>query len=242
MISKNMFYKDINKNDYNYLDRFVQVLNDEQMNKLFSAKIIIFGVGGVGSALAQFLVRSGVQNLDIVDFDRIDITNLNRQLLSFQSNVGKMKVEVMKKQLLDINPKLNINIFPIKLSQDNINIFNFDDYDIVLDCIDDINAKKLLIKTVCLKKKYILSAMGAGKRYIDSPQFEVVDITKTSYDPIAKIIRKFCVQEGINKLDVCYTKQKPCDFDCQNILSVVYYPVNMATVICAKIINKLITK
>ena len=97
-------------NDYEYLDRFLQVLDERQIKKLFSARIIIFGIGGVGSALAQFLVRSGVQNLSIVDFDRVDITNLNRQLLSFQSNIGQLKVDALKNQLLDINPKLHIEI------------------------------------------------------------------------------------------------------------------------------------
>ncbi len=237
MISKNMCY---NKNKYQYLDRFVQVLNDNQMNKLFSAKIIIFGVGGVGSALAQFLVRSGIQNLDIVDFDKIEISNLNRQLHAFQSNIGQMKVDVLKKQLLDINPQLKIKTFPIKFNQENINQFDLKNYDIILDCIDDIKAKETLIKFAFINHIYILSAMGAGKRYLELPNFEIVDIKKTSYDPVAKIIRKYCLKERINKLDVCYTKQKASDFNCKNILSVVYYPVNMATMICAKIINKLI--
>ena len=134
-----MFYS---KNDIEYLDRFLQVLDEEQIKKLFSARIIIFGVGGVGSALAQFLVRSGIQNLDLVDFDRIDITNLNRQLLAFRSNVGQIKVEVLKKQLLDINPNLKIDIYPIKLSEDNIDKFSLNKYDIILDCIDDVKAKK----------------------------------------------------------------------------------------------------
>lgn len=239
MILRNMSYK-ISNNQFEYLQRFIQGLDDEQLNKLFSAHIIIFGVGGVGSALAQFLIRSGIQNLDIVDFDKVDITNLNRQLLAFQSNIGQMKVDVLKDQLLDINPNLNINIFPFKLDENTINNFKLSKYDIILDCIDDIKAKKLLIKSAYEQKIYIISAMGAGKRYIDIPKFEIVDIKKTSYDPLAKIIRKFCNQECINKLDVCYTKQKVDKINCQNIFSVVYYPVNMATVICAKVINKLI--
>ncbi len=234
-----MFYS---KNDIEYLDRFLQVLDEEQIKKLFSARVIIFGVGGVGSALAQFLVRSGIQNLDLVDFDRIDITNLNRQLLAFRSNVGQIKVEVLKKQLLDINPNLRIDIYPIKLSEDNIDKFSLNKYDIILDCIDDVKAKKILIKYAYENNIYIISAMGAGKRYLEYPQFEISDIKKTLYDPLAKVIRKFCSSERINKLDVCYTKQKASEIDCQNILSVVYYPVNMATVICAKVINKLIAK
>lgn len=223
-----------------FLDRFRLLIGDENIKKIAKTRIIVFGVGGVGSAVAQFLVRSGIGHLDIVDFDKIDTTNINRQLVAFQSNVGKMKVDEMKIQLLNINPNLNIKAFPFKLDESTINNIDFSSYDIIIDCIDDLKAKKLLIKYAYEHKIYILSCMGAGNRFRDFPRFEIDDIHKTSYDPIAKILRKFCAQEGINRLDVCYTKQKAMKIDCKTIGSVVYYPVNMATVICAKIINKII--
>ena len=223
-----------------FLDRFKLMIGEENIEKLAKTRLIVFGVGGVGSAVAQFLVRSGVGNLDIVDFDKIDITNINRQLVAFQSNIGKMKVDEMKILLQNINPNLNIKTFPFKLDENTINDIDFTRYDMIVDCIDDIKAKKLLIKYAYEHDIYILSCMGAGNRYIDYPQFEITDIHNTSYDPIAKILRKFCVQEGINHLDVCYTKQKAMKIDCKTIGSVVYYPVNMATVVCAKIINKIV--
>lgn len=227
-------------NTMQFLDRFKLMIGEKNIEKITNTRIIVFGVGGVGGAVAQFLVRSGVSYLDIVDFDRIDVTNINRQLVSFQSNLGKMKVDELKTQLLNINPNLNIETFPFKLDENTINKINFSNYDIIIDCIDDLKAKKLLIKYAFEHKIYILSCMGAGNRYEDFPKFEISDIHRTSYDPIAKIIRKFCVQEGINHLDVCYTRQKAMKIDCKTIGSVVYYPINMATIVSAKIINKII--
>lgn len=216
------------------------MLDENQLNKLTSANIIVFGVGGVGGAVCYMLVRSGIQNLTIVDFDKIDVTNINRQFVAYQSNIGKYKVDELEKQLKDINPSLNITKKRLKYSEETKQEIHLDNFDYVVDCIDDIKAKKLLIKTAYQQKIPILCAMGAGNRYKDAPNFEIADIKKTSYDPIAKILRKFCVQERINKLNVCYTKQKATIFNCKSVSSVVYYVVNMATIICSKVINDLI--
>ena len=220
-----------------FLDRFHIMLNEKQIKRKANAQIIVFGVGGVGSALCHFLVRSGIYNLDIVDYDTIDITNVNRQLVANRTNIGKLKVEELKNQLLNINPKLNINIYPIKYSQQTALEINLLKYDYICDCIDDVSAKKLLILNAKELNKKIICAMGAGNRYSESPQFEIADIFKTSYDPLAKIIRKFCADSGIKKLTVCYTKQKAQKIDCKKIGSVVYYPIDMACKMCAKVIN-----
>ena len=215
------------------------MLSQEQQEKLFSARVLVFGVGGVGSALAHFLVRSGIQHIGIVDFDDIDVTNVNRQLVANASNIGKLKVDELELQLKNINPSVEVEKFPIKFSAETVSLVNFN-YTYIVDCIDDIPAKKLLIKLANERNIPILSAMGAGNRYAEIPNFEIANIKSTTYDPIAKIIRKFCAEEGINNLQVCYTKQKACKFDCKIIGSVVYYPVNMATVMCAKVINDIL--
>ncbi len=225
--------------NFDYLDRFKMMLNDEQFNRLINARIIVFGAGGVGGAVCHFLVRAGIQHLTVVDYDKIDVTNINRQLVAYQSNVGKLKVEEISKQLKDINPNLDLTIYPIKYSAKTSNI-NLKNFDIIIDCIDDISAKKDLILQANQENIYLLSAMGAGNRYQDIPQFEITDIHKTSYDPIAKILRKFCADNSINKLDVCYTKQKAVKFVCKKIASVVYYPISMALVIVSSIVNKII--
>lgn len=221
-----------------FLNRFTLMLTPEQVNKLVSARIIVFGTGGVGSSVCNFLVRSGICNLTIVDYDTIDITNINRQLVANFSNIGKLKVEEMKAQLLGINP--NAKITAIAEKYDENSSINLGQFDIVIDCIDDIKAKKHLILQAKAKKVYIICAMGAGNRYKEIPQFEIADISKTSYDPIAKILRKFCAENRINKLDVCYTKQKSIKYDCQTIASVVYYPVMMAGTMVAKVVTKIV--
>lgn len=224
----------------NFLDRTAILLSKEQLTRLNKTRVIVFGVGGVGGALCHFLVRAGVGSLDIVDFDTIDITNINRQLVANSTNVGKLKVEELKTQLLNINPKLKINAYNIKYGEETAYEINFPKYDIIVDCVDDVGAKKLIIKQAKANNVYLLSAMGAGNRVYDIPNFEVCDISKTSYDPLAKVMRKFCADEGIKRIDVCYTKQKAIKNDCKKIGSVVYYPIEMACVMCAHIVNKII--
>ena len=230
-----MFY---NKEDI--FNRFTMMLSKSQVESLFASKVIVFGVGGVGGALAHMLVRSGIQHISVVDFDTIDITNINRQLIASSNNIGALKVDEIEKQFKEINPNINVKKYPLKLDENTINEIDFSKCDYIIDCIDDINAKKLLIKKAYELNIPILCAMGAGNRYSEIPQFEITDIEKTSYDKIAKIIRKFCLEEGIKKLQVCYTKQKSLKFDCKIIGSVVYYPISMASVMCAKIVNDLI--
>ena len=220
--------------------RFTMMLNEEQIKNLFSARVIVFGVGGVGSALTQMLVRSGIQNIGIVDFDVVSISNINRQLIANSKNIGKLKVEECKHQIESINPFSKVVCYPFKLDETTIKDIDFSQYDYIVDCIDDINAKKLLIKQAKQLNIPILCAMGAGNRYKEIPQFEITDISKTSYDKLAKVIRKFCAEERIGKLQVCYTKQKPLKFDCKTIASVVYYPISMASAMCAKVINDII--
>lgn len=214
------------------------MLNEEQVKKLVTTRIIVFGTGGVGSAVCNFLVRSGICNLTIVDFDTVDITNINRQLVANVGNIGKLKVEELKTQLLSINP--NANITAIAEKYDENSKIDLSQFDIIIDCIDDIKAKKHLIMQAKSNNVYVICSMGAGNRYSEIPHFEIADVSKTSYDPIAKILRKFCAENRINKLDVCYTKQKATKYDCKTVASVVYYPVMMAGTIVAKVITKIV--
>ncbi|MBE7076767.1 MAG: tRNA threonylcarbamoyladenosine dehydratase [Clostridiales bacterium] len=232
MTTKNTSY------NLEFLDRFTMMLTDEQIRRLSSFRVLLFGVGGVGSAVAHMLVRSGIHDLRIVDFDDIDVTNINRQMVANSKNVGKLKVDELEIQLKDINPCTKITKYPLKLDENTINEINFD-CDYIIDCIDDIKAKKLLILKANEKNIPLLSSMGAGNR-MEIPEFKIADIQKTSYDPIAKILRKFCKEQGIKHLKVCFTTQKALKFDCKTIASVVYYPINMATIITAEVINDII--
>jgi len=228
-----MFYNE-------FLNRFSIMLTETQQDKLKNACVLVFGVGGVGSAVANMLVRSGVTNIGIVDFDTIDITNINRQMVANSENIANLKVDEMEKQLKNINPNVIVSKFPIRYSEETKNNIDLEKYTYIVDCIDDMNAKKLLIKQAKQLNIPIICAMGAGNRFIGTPQFEIADIHKTSYDAVAKIIRKFCVEEGIKKLNVCYTKQQSVKIDCKTIGSVVYYVVSMACCIVSKVINDII--
>lgn len=221
-------------------DRLELLIGSGGIEKLRKVNVIIFGVGGVGSNLANMLVRSGIENLSLVDYDTIDVTNINRQIVANSTNIGKIKVEEMANQLKIINPDVKIKIYPFKLDGETIEKIDFNGIDYIVDCIDDIPAKKLLIKYAFSHNIKILSAMGAGNRYKGIPRFEIANIEKTSYDPIAKILRKFCKEERIKGYSVCYTTNKPEQTNCKTIGSVVYYVVNMASVMCAKIINDII--
>ena len=234
-----MFCNEINNEIFS---RFTMMLNENQTKNLFSARIIVFGVGGVGGAVVEMLVRSGIQRVGIVDFDTISVSNINRQVVANLTNVGELKVDEFEKKIKTLNPNAKVEKLALKLDENTINEIDFSQYDYIVDCVDDVNAKKLLIKKAKEMNITILCAMGAGNRYAEIPQFEITDISKTSYDKLAKIIRKFCVEERIKKLQVCYTKQKSLKFDCKTIGSVVYYPMNMASVMCAKIINDILNK
>lgn len=223
-----------------FLSRLKLMLSNQQLDNLLTKKIIVFGVGGVGGAVVEMLVRSGIFNLTIVDFDKIDLTNINRQIIATTSNIGKLKVDAFKDRLLDINPNLKLTTISKPLTEDNLACFNLANYDYVIDCIDDLKAKQALIKYCYDNNIKLILSCGAGNRYKEIPNFQVEDIHKTSYDAIAKILRKFCVKEGIKHLSVVYTKQKPLKFDCKIIGSVVYYPMSMACVLVAKVINDLI--
>lgn len=224
-----------------FLSRFFMMLTEEQQANLLSKRILLFGVGGVGGSVAHMLARSGIKNLTVVDFDKIDISNINRQVVANSNNIGKLKVVEIKNQLEEINPEINVTAINLKLDSSTIEQIKFNDFDYVVDCIDDVQAKKALIKKCYELNKPILCAMGAGNRFSESPNFEICKIEKTSYDPLAKIIRKFCAEEGIKNLQVCYTKQKALKFNCKTIGSVVYYTMNMASVMCSKIINDIIS-
>lgn len=222
----------------NFLSRFELLIGSETLAKIINTRVIVFGLGGVGGSVCDMLVRSGISNITIVDFDKVDESNINRQVVARQSTIGQYKADVLKQLLIDINSNCEITKIIQKYDSATEKNFDFTQFDVIIDCIDDVKNKKLLIKNAAIAKTYILSSMGAGNRY-GIPQFELSDIHKTSGDALAKIIRKFCVLEKIKKLDVVYTKQ-PSIKNLGKVGSVVYYPTNMATIIVANIINKII--
>ena len=218
------------------LSRQELLLNPTQMENIKNANILLIGVGGVGGAVAHMLVRAGVSNLTIMDFDKVSDSNINRQFVAYQSTIGKYKVDVLREQLKDINPDINLTALNQKF--DSTNNIDLTGYTMIIDCIDDIKAKQYLISKCNELNLNLLCSMGAGNRYADNPHFEVVDIFKTQNDALAKLLRKYCKEQGIKHLKVCYTpslaiKSSP-------VGSISYYPVSMGCTIAHYVINELI--
>ena len=184
------------------------IIGDEGINKLQNSNVIVFGVGGVGSFAAEALVRAGVGNITIVDFDDVDITNINRQLPALHSTVGKLKVDVMKDRLLDINPDLNIRTVAKMYNKETTDEILIEDYDYVIDAIDMVTSKILLVEECNKKGLTLISSMGMGNK-LDPTKIVVTDIHKTHTCPLAKVMRKELKDRRIKKLKVVYSEEQP---------------------------------
>ena len=185
------------------------LIGSENLEKLKKSNVIVFGLGGVGGATVEALVRAGIGNLSIVDFDIVDITNLNRQLVATQSVVGKPKVEAARERILAIRSDINLTIYQEKFLKENSDLFFKDKtYDYIVDAIDLVTPKLDLIELVTNLKIPIISSMGTGNK-INPAMFEVADIKKTSVCPLAKVVRRELKKRRINKLKVVYSKEEP---------------------------------
>ena len=192
----------------NFTTRTSLIVGDEGIEKLRNSNVIVFGVGGVGSFAAEAIVRAGVGNITIVDFDDVDITNINRQLPALHSTVGKLKVEVMKERLLDINPDLNIKAVAKKYNKETTDEILVEDYDYVVDAIDMVTSKILLVEECNKKGLTLISSMGMGNK-LDPTKIVVTDIHKTHTCPLAKVMRKELKDRRIKKLKVVYSTEQP---------------------------------
>lgn len=190
----------------NIYTRTELLIGQDSLNTLKNSKVIVFGIGGVGSFTVESLCRCGIGEISLVDFDTIDITNINRQIYAFICNVGKYKVDEMKKRIELINPDIKVNIFKVKLEKDNIDSFNLKYYDYVVDAIDTITSKIYLIKYCYENNIKIISAMGAGNK-MDPTRFKVSDINKTSVCPLARVIRRELKKIGVKKLKCVYSDE-----------------------------------
>jgi tRNA A37 threonylcarbamoyladenosine dehydratase len=184
------------------------LLGKEAVRKLASCRVAVFGVGGVGGFCAEALARSGVGTLDLIDSDKVSISNLNRQIIALQSTVGQYKVDVAKKRFEDINPDIKINAYKVFYSPETECEFDFSDYDYIVDAIDTVTGKIALVVNADKAGTPIISSMGAGNK-LNPEMFEVSDIYKTSVCPLARVMRRELKQRGIKKLKVVYSKEEP---------------------------------
>ena len=189
-------------------ERTELLLGSEAMEKLRRARVIVFGVGGVGSYVAEALVRSGIGNITFVDGDTVSESNINRQLVATLSTVGRLKAEVAAEHARDINPEIDVTAVNKFFTAENEDEFDFTRYDYAVDAIDTVTSKLLIIEKVKAAGIGIISCMGAGNK-LDPTRFEVADISKTSVCPLAKVMRRELRNRGINHLKVVYSKEEP---------------------------------
>ena len=192
----------------NQFSRTQLLLGEEAMNKLKNSRVAVFGVGGVGGYVCEALARSGVGTFDLIDDDKVCLTNLNRQIIATRKTVGKYKVEVMKERILDINPDAQVNIHQCFFLPENADEFSFDAYDYVVDAVDTVTAKIEIIMQAKKKEIPVISSMGAGNK-LDPTAFRVADIYKTKVCPLAKVMRRELKKRGIKKLKVVYSEEQP---------------------------------
>ena len=178
----------------------------ENMEKLYNARVIVFGIGGVGSYVVEALVRSGIGAIDIVDDDKICLSNLNRQLFALQSTIGRDKVDVAEERIHDINPDCKVTKWKTFYMPDTADQFDFSQYDYIVDCIDTVTGKLEIITRAKALKKPVISCMGAGNK-VDPTKLKVADITRTSVCPLARVMRNELKKRRIKRLKVVFSTE-----------------------------------
>ena len=211
MVNIRLFKTSIYRRTINMLNQFSRtelLFGSEAMEKLAKARVAVFGIGGEGGYVCEGLVRSGVGALDIVDDDKVCLTNLNRQIIATRKTVGKYKTEVMKERILEINPKAQVYTHQCFFLPETADQFDFTQYDYVVDAVDTVTAKIEIIMRAKEAGVPVISCMGAGNK-LDPTQFKVADIYKTSMCPLAKVMRHEMKKRGVRKLKVVYSEEKP---------------------------------
>ena len=192
----------------NQFSRTELLIGKDSIEKLKNSRVAVFGIGGVGGYALEALIRSGLGAVDIIDDDKVCLTNLNRQIIATHSTIGKYKVDVAEERILDINPEVKITKYKTFYTPETKSEFDFSKYDYVIDCIDTVVGKLSLIEEAKKHNVPIICAMGAGNK-TDPTKFEVADISKTSVCPLARVIRQELKKRKISKVKVVYSKEPP---------------------------------
>lgn len=192
----------------NQFSRTELLFGKEAMEILKQSRVAVFGIGGVGGYTVEALARSGVGTIDLIDDDKVCLTNLNRQIIATRKTIGKYKTDVMKERILEINPDAKVNVHKCFFLPETKDEFDFRQYSYVVDAVDTVTAKIQLVLEAQDADIPIISSMGAGNK-LDPTQFEVADIYKTSVCPLAKVMRRELKKRRVKKLKVVYSKEKP---------------------------------
>ena len=192
------------------LEQFLRtemLLGSEALTRLQSARVAVFGLGGVGGYVVEALARSGVGSLDLIDSDTVSVSNLNRQILATHSTVGMLKVDAARNRVLDINPACNVKTWPVFYTPDTADSFDFTQYDYIVDAIDTVTGKLALVERAKAAGTPIICCMGTGNK-LDASAFQVADISKTTMCPLARVMRRELAKRGIRHLKVVYSQEE----------------------------------
>ncbi len=237
----------------NVFTRTEALIGEIALQKLKESHVAVFGLGGVGGHTAEALVRSGIGAIDIVDSDKISGSNINRQIFALNSTVGRYKTEVAAERFYDINPECEIKPYTLFYDSGTANIFDFSKYDYVIDAIDTVSAKILIICNAAEVKTPVISCMGAGNK-MNPGEFEIADIFETSVCPLARIMRQELRKRGIKQLKTVFSKEPPLKSDCTQSFgpseqqspckripaSIAFVPASAGLLIASEVIKDLI--
>ena len=218
--------------------RTESLIGQEAVSKLLESKVIVFGVGGVGSYVCEALVRAGVGYVEIVDKDEVDVTNINRQLIALHSTVGRPKVEVCAERLKDINPNADVIPRQCFYLPEKSEEFDFSQYDYIIDAVDNVTAKLDIICKAKEAGKPVISSMGTGNK-LDPMAFRVVDIEKTKVCPLAKVMRKELKKRGVSGVKVVYSEEEPQNTGSRTPASISFVPSAAGLLIAKTVIDDL---
>lgn len=222
-------------------DRVIKLIGEEKFNKISGTTVAVVGIGGVGGYAVEGLIRSGISSIIIVDYDIIEESNLNRQIITDSKHLGYFKIDEMERRILNINPNVKVTKIYDKLSLDNIEILFKYSFDYLIDACDTITVKEELIKRCLDKEIKIISSMGTGNK-LNPSMLEITDIRKTSYDPIAKKIRKYLKDNHINKkVPVVYSKEQNEKFE-GSIPSMIFVPATAGLLSANYVIKDIISE
>lgn len=219
--------------------RTCRILGKEKIERLKNASVIVFGIGGVGGAVVEGLVRGGIGHIALVDKDVVDITNINRQLIATDETVGMKKTDVAEKRALSINPEIKVEKYDLFYLPENADSIDLTKYDFIVDAIDNVTAKLELITRADKLGVPIISSMGTGNK-LHPELFEIADINKTSVCPLARVMRRELRNRGVKKLAVVYSKEEPIKTDSSVPGSISFTPAVAGYLASSFVINKII--
>lgn len=221
-------------------ERLELQIGEENIEKIKNTTVLIIGIGGVGGYAVESLIRSGIENIILVDGDLIEQTNLNRQIIALNSTIGLKKVDAFEKRILDINPNVKIKKIDKFITEENIDLLFENNIDFLIDACDTVKTKQSIIRNCINKNIQFISCMGMGRK-LDITKIKIMDIRKTTHDPIAKIIRKMVKEEKINsKVMVVSSDEQPLNSNTSTISSNSFVPAVAGIMCTSYVINKII--